>query len=86
MFTVDSTTTSIIGFSGVTAIGFLVWNLKRTIEQRDTRLNSIEKDIHTIKEELPKDYISKVDYKSDIKDLKSGIDDIRKYIMDSKKD
>ena len=74
----------ILGFSGVTLIGLLIWNLKRTIEQRDIRLDSIEKDIHTIKEELPKDYVSKIDYKSDIKDLKSGIDDIRRYIMDDK--
>ena len=80
----DDLLTRILGFSGVTLIGLLVWNLKRTIEQRDVRLDSIEKDIHTIKEELPKDYVSKVDYKSDIKDLKSGIDDIRRYIMDDK--
>ena len=78
----DDLLTRILGFSGVTLIGLLIWNLKRTIEQRDVRLDSIEKDIHTIKEELPKDYVSKVDYKSDIKDLKSGIDDIRRYIMD----
>lgn len=78
----DDLLTRILGFSGVTLIGLLVWNLKRTIDQRDVRLDSIEKDIHTIKEELPKDYVSKVDYKSDIKDLKSGIDDIRRYIMD----
>ena len=80
----DDLLTRILGFSGVTLIGLLIWNLKRTIEQRDVRLNSIEKDIHTIKEELPKDYVSKVDYKSDIKDLKSGIDDIRRYIMDDR--
>ena len=80
----DDLLTRILGFSGVTLIGLLIWNLKRTIEQRDARLDSIEKDIHTIKEELPKDYVSKVDYKSDIKDLKSGIDDIRRYIMDDK--
>ena len=80
----DDLLTRIQGFSGVTLIGLLIWNLKRTIEQRDVRLDSIEKDIHTIKEELPKDYVSKVDYKSDIKDLKSGIDDIRRYIMDDK--
>lgn len=80
----DDLLTRILGFSGVTIIGLLIWNLKRTIEQRDVRLDSIEKDIHTIKEELPKDYVSKVDYKSDIKDLKSGIDDIRRYIMDDK--
>ena len=80
----DDLLTRILGFSGVTLIGLLIWNLKRTIEQRDVRLDSIEKDIHTIKEELPKDYVSKVDYKSDIKDLKSGIDDIRRYIMDDK--
>ena len=80
----DDLLTRILGFSGVTLIGLLIWNLKRTIEQRDVRLDSIEKDIHTIKEELPKDYVSKVDYKSDIKDLKSGIDDIRHYIMDDK--
>lgn len=80
----DDLLTKILGFSGVTLIGLLTWNLKRTIEQRDVRLDSIEKDIHTIKEELPKDYVSKVDYKSDIKDLKSGIDDIRRYIMDDK--
>ena len=80
----DDLLTSILGFSGVTLIGLLIWNLKRTIEQRDVRLDSIEKDIHTIKEELPKDYVSKVDYKSDIRDLKSGIDDIRRYIMDDK--
>ena len=80
----DDLLTRIFGFSGVTLIGLLIWNLKRTIEQRDVRLDSIEKDIHTIKEELPKDYVSKVDYKSDIKDLKSGIDDIRRYIMDDK--
>ena len=80
----DDFLTRILGFSGVTLIGLLIWNLKRTIEQRDVRLDSIEKDIHTIKEELPKDYVSKVDYKSDIKDLKSGIDDIRRYIMDDK--
>ena len=80
----DDLLTRILGFSGVTLIGLLIWNLKRTIEQRDVRLDSIEKDIHMIKEELPKDYVSKVDYKSDIKDLKSGIDDIRRYIMDDK--
>lgn len=80
----DDLLTRILGFSGVTLIGLLIWNLKRTIEQRDVRLDSIEKDIHTIKEELPKDYVSKIDYKSDIKDLKSGIDDIRRYIMDDK--
>lgn len=80
----DDLLTRILGFSGVTLVGLLVWNLKRTIEQRDVRLDSIEKDIHTIKEELPKDYVSKVDYKSDIKDLKSGIEDIRRYIMDDK--
>ena len=80
----DDLLTRILGFSGVTLIGLLIWNLKRTIEQRDARLDSIEKDIHTIKEELPKDYVSKVDYKSDIKDLKSGIDDIRRYIMDDR--
>ena len=80
----DDLLTRILGFSGVTLIGLLIWNLKRTIEQRDVRLDSIEKDIHTIKEELPKDYVSKVDYKSDIKDLKSGIDDIRRYIMDDR--
>lgn len=80
----DDLLTRILGFSGVTLIGLLTWNLKRTIEQRDVRLDSIEKDIHTIKEELPKDYVSKVDYKSDIKDLKSGIEDIRRYIMDDK--
>lgn len=80
----DDLLTRILGFSGATLIGLLIWNLKRTIEQRDVRLDSIEKDIHTIKEELPKDYVSKVDYKSDIKDLKSGIDDIRRYIMDDK--
>lgn len=80
----DDLLTRILGFSGVPLIGLLIWNLKRTIEQRDVRLDSIEKDIHTIKEELPKDYVSKVDYKSDIKDLKSGIDDIRRYIMDDK--
>ena len=80
----DDLLTRILGFSGVTLIGLLIWNLKRTIEQRDVRLDSIEKDIHTIKEELPKDYVSKVDYKSDIKDLKNGIDDIRRYIMDDK--
>ena len=80
----DDLLTRILGFSGVTLIGLLIWNLKRTIEQRDVRLDSIEKDIHTIKEELPKDYLSKIDYKSDIKDLKSGIDDIRRYIMDDK--
>lgn len=80
----DDLLTRILGFSGVTLIGLLIWNLKRTIEQRDVRLDSIEKDIHTIKEGLPKDYVSKVDYKSDIKDLKSGIDDIRRYIMDDK--
>ena len=80
----DDLLTKILGFSGVTLIGLLIWNLKRTIEQRDIRLDSIEKDIHTIKEELPKDYVSKIDYKSDIKDLKSGIDDIRRYIMDDK--
>lgn len=80
----DDLLTRILGFSGVTLIGLLIWNLKRTIEQRDIRLDSIEKDIHTIKEELPKDYVSKIDYKSDIKDLKSGIDDIRRYIMDDK--
>ena len=80
----DDLLTRILGFSGVTLIGLLIWNLKRTIEQRDVRLDAIEKDIHTIKEELPKDYVSKVDYKSDIKDLKSGIDDIRRYIMDDK--
>jgi len=80
----DDLLTRILGFSGVTLIGLLIWNLKRTIEQRDVRLDSIEKDIHTIKEELPKDYVSKVDYKSDIKDLKSGIDDIRRYIMEDK--
>ena len=80
----DDLLTRILGFSGVTLIGLLIWNLKRTIEQRDVRLDSIEKDIHTIKEELPKEYVSKVDYKSDIKDLKSGIDDIRRYIMDDK--
>ena len=80
----DDLLTRILGFSGVTLIGLLIWNLKRTIEQRDVRLDSIEKDIHTIKEELPKDYVSKVDYKSDIKDLKSGIDVIRRYIMDDK--
>ena len=80
----DDLLTRILGFSGVTLIGLLIWNLKRTIDQRDVRLDSIEKDIHTIKEELPKDYVSKVDYKSDIKDLKSGIDDIRRYIMDDK--
>ena len=80
----DDLLTRILGFSGVTLIGLLIWNLKRTIEQRDVRLDSIEKDIHTIKEELPKDYVSKVDYKSDIKDLKSGIEDIRRYIMEDK--
>ena len=80
----DDLLTRILGFSGVTLIGLLIWNLKRTIEQRDVRLDSIEKDIHTIKEDLPKDYVTKVDYKSDIKDLKSGIDDIRRYIMDDK--
>ena len=80
----DDLLTRILGFSGVTLIGLLIWNLTRTIEQRDVRLDSIEKDIHTIKEELPKDYVSKIDYKSDIKDLKSGIDDIRRYIMDDK--
>ena len=80
----DDLLTRILGFSGVTLIGLLIWNLKRTIEQRDVRLDSIEKDVHTIKEELPKDYVSKVDYKSDIKDLKNGIDDIRRYIMDDK--
>ena len=80
----DDLLTRILGFSGVTLIGLLIWNLRRTIEQRDVRLDSIEKDIHTIKEELPKDYVSKIDYKSDIKDLKSGIDDIRRYIMDDK--
>ena len=80
----DDLLTRILGFSGVTLIGLLIWNLKRTIEQRDVRLDSIEKDIHTIKEELPKDYVSKIDYKSDIKDLKSGIEDIRRYIMDDK--
>ena len=80
----DDLLTRILGFSGVTLIGLLIWNLKRTIEQRDVRLDSIEKDIHTIKEELPKDYVSKVDYKSDIKDLKSGIEDIRRYIMDDR--
>ena len=80
----DDLLTRILGFSGVTLIGLLIWNLKRTIEQRDIRLDSIEKDIHTIKEELPKDYVSKVDYKSDIKDLKSGIEDIRRYIMEDK--
>ena len=80
----DDLLTRILDFSGVTLIGLLIWNLKRTIEQRDVRLDSIEKDIHTIKEELPKDYVSKVDYKSDIKDLKSGIEDIRRYIMDDK--
>ena len=80
----DDLLTRILGFSGVTLIGLLIWNLKRTIEQRDVRLDSIEKDIHTIKEELPKDYVSKIDYKSDIKDLKSGIDDIRRYIMDDR--
>ena len=80
----DDLLTRILVFSEVTLIGLLIWNLKRTIEQRDVRLDSIEKDIHTIKEELPKDYVSKVDYKSDIKDLKSGIDDIRRYIMDDK--
>ena len=80
----DDLLTRILGLSGFTLIGLLIWNLKRTIEQRDVRLDSIEKDIHTIKEELPKDYVSKVDYKSDIKDLKSGIDDIRRYIMDDK--
>ena len=80
----DDLLTRILGFSGVTLIGLLIWNLKRTIEKRDVRLDSIEKDIHTIKEELPKDYVSKVDYKSDIKDLKSGIDDIRRYITDDK--
>ena len=80
----DDLLTRILGFSGVTLIGLLIWNLKRTIEQRDVRRDSIEKDIHTIKEELPKDYVSKVDYKSDIKDLKSGIDDIKRYIMDDK--
>ena len=80
----DDLLTRILGFSGVTLIGLLVWNLKRTIDQRDVRLDSIEKDIHTIKEELPKDYVSKIDYKSDIKDLKSGIDDIRRYIMDDR--
>ena len=80
----DDLLTKILGFSGVTLIGLLTWSLKRTIEQRDVRLDSIEKDIHTIKEELPKDYVSKIDYKSDIKDLKSGIDDIRRYIMDDK--
>lgn len=80
----DDLLTRILGFSGITLIGLLIWNLKRTIEQRDARLDSIEKDIHTIKEELPKDYVSKVDYKSDIKDLKSGIDDIRRYIMDDR--
>ena len=80
----DDLLTRILGFSGVTLIGLLIWNLKRTIEQRDVRLDSIEKDIHTIKEELPKEYVSKIDYKSDIKDLKSGIDDIRHYIMDDR--
>ena len=80
----DDLLTRILGFSGVTLIGLLIWNLKRTIEKRDVRLDSIEKDIHTIKEELPKDYVSKIDYKSDIRDLKSGIDDIRRYIMDDK--
>ena len=80
----DDLLTRILGFSGVTLIGLLIWNLKRTIEQRDVRLYFFVFVIHTIKEELPKDYVSKVDYKSDIKDLKSGIDDIRRYIMDDK--
>jgi len=63
-------------------VAFLIWNLKRTMDRRDTKIDVIEKDIHQIKESLPKDYVSKDDYKTDISSLKSGIDDIRKFIME----
>lgn len=66
---------------GISA-SFLMWNLKTTMIRRDKKIDIIENDIHEIKESLPKDYVSKEDYKTDIKDLKAGVNDIRKFIME----
>ena len=78
----DDTITKLLAFAGATVVSLLIWNLKRTIDKRDKEMEIMGNEIHSIKESLPRDYVSKIDFKSDIKDLKEGIDKIMTYLMD----
>lgn len=77
----DDMTLKILAFAGATVISLLIWNLKRTVEARDEKIENIENDIHIIKESLPKDYVQKTDYKSDMNEIKYGIKEIRDFIF-----
>lgn len=80
----DSMIIEILAFAGATLTSLLIWNLKRTIDKRDKDMENMGNEIHLIKESLPRDYVSKIDFKADIKDLKDGIDKIMSYLIGGK--
>lgn len=81
----DSQTMQILAFIGATIVGFIIWGFKRAITQRDEEFKEVKKDLHFIKETLPKEYVSKNDYNINIKEIKEKLDKLLDFIMDSKK-
>lgn len=77
--------TSILAFLGVTIVSFVVWGFQRAITQRDKEFEEIKKDIHSIKESLPKEYVSKQDFSSSVNEIKNKLDKLLDFIMDNKK-
>lgn len=81
----DNQTMQILAFLGATIVGFVMWGFKRAITQRDEEFKEIKRDIHFIKETLPKEYVSKDDYNSSIKEIKEKLDKLLDYIMENRK-
>ena len=78
-------TSQLVSFIGATVVGFFMWGVKRTIDVRDKEFDEVKKDIHAIKESLPKEYVSKQDFSSSVNEIKSKLDKLLDFIMDNKK-
>ncbi len=80
----DNQTMQILAFLGATLVGLIVWAFKKAIDTKDKEFDEMKKDIHLIKESLPKEYVSKQDFSSSVNEIKTKLDKLLDFIMEKK--
>lgn len=75
-----STTTIITWVAGSLVVG-LVGYLFRRLDKMETRHEELENDYREHLATLPQNYVAKDDYREDVRDIKSTLNELRNYFM-----
>lgn len=71
----------IVSVIGASVMGLIYFLLKRFIADWDSRLEKVEEDLHEIKEDLPKKYVYKQDFKEELKTIKTELHKIYNVLI-----